>query len=41
MEKFVPARGKAESPAELYEYGGEGRASTDIYPGTHLLVFTP
>jgi hypothetical protein len=38
--KYMPARVKAESPAELYQYGGEGRVSTDIYPGTHLLVFT-
>jgi hypothetical protein len=38
--KYMPARVKAESLAELYQYGGEGRVSTDIYPGTHLLVFT-
>jgi hypothetical protein len=41
MEKFVPARVKAELPAELYQYGGKGRVLKDIYPETHLLGFIP
>jgi hypothetical protein len=34
--KFMPARDKAESAAGLYQYGGEGRVSKDIYPGRRL-----
>jgi hypothetical protein len=37
---FLPARVKAESPTQLYQYRDEGRVSTDIYPETHLLVVT-